>query len=514
MPEDKSDNLSKPAASFILGIIIIIIVAGGVYLFGYQSKETNQNVSKGGSNENVVASDIDTTNWILMPFFSDRINFYAYFPNDWSSLYITEPKHLVEGSPMIWLGNNDLFEGATTSMSVSYYNDTGLDLETWVGLKTEEIKRSRAVTEVEKEDLLNNNQPMIRICVNGSVSGSASPGCFTYLHVSSYILELRTEGAAAENYHAIKKYSLAFDSKFYVIDGDFGQWTDYVSNNAGFQIKYPANRYVKEATGGDFINSFMFKDGEKFNQLLVHVTPGYSKGVADFWYESAKLMGRGEVDVPIQIYIQGRECLLNVGANQDSMEVICKNNEKLYDMRVSTASVTEYDYLFKMLSSLQFIDNKYDGTHYLFKDTRASFQFVYPDSFALMDNMAFEYSEDMIKNSGYVGFSEYEYDKILDEPPTRSFSVNYYKTDQSVMGCVQQLGCFIYGYDLSGFVDSTFLGLPAKIQSLKQDYGSQPVVQTIIFKQGDYIFMISIGRADQGDNKEVDDILASFKFIN
>jgi len=415
---------------------------------------------------------------------------------------------------MIWLGNNDLYEGTTTSVGVSYYNDTEQDLETWVNLKVQDIKTSREVQEVESDRFTYNDQPMIMICANGSVTGSPAPACFTYLHAPPYMLELRTEGRAANSYGVLKSYSLVLASNFHLISNDYSQWADYLAYNSGFQIKYPDSRYVKEDSGGDFTTSFMFNDGGKYNQLLVNVSPGYTGGAADFWYESVKTLGENTTELPLETYIQGQKCLESLALYDGFVEIICKNNSRLYDIRISAPTTAEFDYLFKMLSSLQFVDNKFDSTHYLYKDEKAEFQFVYPTSYVFMNSMAMEYSGDMIENYGYVGFSEYEYNNMLAEPPVRSFSVNYFKTELSLDGCTQNQNCSLFGYDFSKFSDTTFRGSPAKDQSLRQDYGNHPVIQTILFKRGDYIFVVSVGRADQNDNEEVDGMLSSFRFID
>jgi len=311
------------------------------------------------TNELAQNGSIDTSNWAQSPYYSDYLNFLVYYPSDWDIIDIYDPRDLYEGHPLVWFGADENFYSGTNVLGVFYYNDTGEDLDTWVGKRSQVLQSDKGYAPITKE-LKKQNKRFIELCFLGHPDYSPMQTCFIYMQSTPYIIELKAEGFSRD--FQADKYSQAFFSKFTLLNKPDQRWKIHKSPNVGFQIDYPEDKYppnpeqdiagVSVSFTKDFIGQFM----------IVSRITDYEGGIEAYWFNKVRGLEKDPINLPLEIYLDQKKCFMADLSGTyyegvaNTLEFYCQGDNQIYEFILNPDEDKELDRdFFIMLSTLQFL---------------------------------------------------------------------------------------------------------------------------------------------------------------
>ncbi len=508
--QTNSSHLSKPTAVVILVITIGVILAGGAYLLKEYVPADNQQVTTSDNTNSIVQSEnVDTSDWIFAPYFSDLVNFTFYYPSDWELANFIDPGIVLDdhhdGSPLVWVSTSEFAGQKTNEFGVYYWQDTGDDLETWANKRKQLLQKEHG-TEPIIQDIELSGQPAIQQCYDAAVTSVRFPSCHIFFSSQEYIIELRIEGnKGALNY--VRDLTAAFVAQFSILTTN-NAWQQYSNNNAGFAFTYPSEEIEIKDDPIFSVSAFGSAGQELFTVNSVLGTDS----LIEYWYQTAKQYDINQLPVPQELYLDTADCLyadmsrFDLNYTIDQQSLYCEENDRVYEIIIPFGADSPYvQKVFSILSSISFTNkNSLGNNTYLLHVDDPGFELVYPASFMLSA------LEDW--GGTYIGFEENTDDGLH----LKKFSISYLATPLSIQECVDDENeCYIVEGELSAYRESTFASEEVLELSYQEDlYDAQPTNNRIILlKRNGFIIKIEIVTDQEGNNTKLNSIINSFSFI-
>ncbi|MCH7492770.1 hypothetical protein IID19_04285 [Patescibacteria group bacterium] len=363
---DSSENLNRKTAIIILVVIVAILISSGAYLLLRQNlnnvnsnKINSSNDSYKISAPDILDKNIDTSDWGQSLYYSDYLDFLVYYPSDWDIIDIYDPRDLYEGHPLVWFGDDEDFYSGTNVLGVFYYNDTGEDLDTWVGKKSRVLQSDKGYMPITKE-LNKQGERFIELCFLGHPDHSPMQSCFIYMHNLPYIIEIRSEGFSKD--FLADKYSHAFFSRFTLLNKLDQEWKTYISSDVGFQIDYPEDKYPPNLKRDIAGTSVSFTRSYIGQFMIIRKITDYQGGIESYWFNKVKGFEIDPISLPLEIYLDQKKCFMtNLSGTYyegvaNTLEFYCQGDNQLFEIVINPEENGAIDNdFFIMLSTLEFL---------------------------------------------------------------------------------------------------------------------------------------------------------------
>ena len=511
-----SSQFNRTPALVVFSLIIAFIISTGVFLFvSNQEKKTVTTKSESSQQaDSITVGDVEVDNWTPIPYFSEDVNFLVYYPSDWETITIGDPRSLYEGQPLVWFGDNsDYYEG-TNTLGVYYYNDSGDSFDIWTQKRYEVLAGERGYYP-ELENLNKGNEQFVQMCFLGHPNYSPMKKCHIFFRREPYIYELRAEGFSKK--WQADKYIGEFFSRFSLFRKDKDGWVIKDSHNGGYSIMYPEN-YSQTQSLNEFNLYFAKNIGDVYpilegENMNFAIATGYSGGAVQFWYDRNKNLTNTSYAIPKEVVVNNITCIYaeprlldDVVNYYSTADIYCQVGNRIYAFQIMSDNSGMVDEIFlEIISTVKFHKGfvKEDNINN-YKNTEVGFEFDYLNSLVISED-----SGDGIYH--WIGFDVDTGDHLF----WKHFGVTYQETSLTVEECINDESCLFDYEGLSEHSKTKFLGLDAFSRERESElYDEIKTIEKVtIIKKGNYIIKIRTVIEKEGNNLDINNIVDSFKFL-